>query len=258
LGTSGRVELLEVGSSLQEARTRRGVALSDAEAATKIRSRYLDALEHERFDLMPEGPYGRSFLREYAEYLGLDGDILAAEYDLRFAPLEPPPEPPSNRAELARLLSEIRLRPPLVAVAVLAIVGVAVWQLGGSGSGTAPPPSATPVLAQTPTTPPAQSSAPLTRATPAAAAAHPSFSLTAARGTCWVAVHMGSSSGKTLYESTLQQGQIVRFGLSHPLWIRMGAPWNVDVAIGKRDLDASLPTRTGNVLVSASGLQATA
>jgi len=69
---------------------------------------------------------------------------------------------------------------------------------------------------------------------------------------------MGSSSGKTLYESTLRQGQIVRFGLRHPLWIRIGAPWNVDVAIGKRDLDASLPTRTGNVLVSTSGLQATA
>ena len=232
--------------------------MSDAEAATKIRSRYLDALEHERFDLMPEGPYGRSFLREYAEYLGLDGDILAAEYDLRFAPPEPPPEPPSNRADLARLLSEIRLRPPLVAVAVLAIVGVAVWQLGRSGSGAAPPPSATPVLAQTPTTTPTQPSAPVTRVAPAASAAHPSFSLTAARGTCWLAVHVGSSSGKTLYESTLQQGQVVRFGLRHPLWIRIGAPWNVDVAIGKRDLDASLPARTGNVLVSTSGLEATA
>src|SRR5262249_62362470 len=98
---AGDVEVLEVGNSLREARRRRGVALSGAEAATMIRSRYLDALEHERFELLPDGPYARSFLREYAEFLGLDGDILAAEYDLRFAPEEPPPEPPpSTRREL--------------------------------------------------------------------------------------------------------------------------------------------------------------
>lgn len=72
-----------------------------------IRVRYLDALETERFELLPAGPYGRSFLREYAEFLGLDGDLFTAEYGLRFAAAEPePPSPPSGKhAETSRALS---------------------------------------------------------------------------------------------------------------------------------------------------------
>ncbi len=84
--------MLEIGRSLREARERRGIALAEAEAATMIRARYLEALEAERFELVPEGPYLRSFLREYAEYLSLDGDIFVAEYMRRN-----PPPPPSRK-----------------------------------------------------------------------------------------------------------------------------------------------------------------
>jgi Helix-turn-helix domain len=56
--------MLEIGSSLREARERRGLELAKVEAATRIRARYLEALESERFELLPEGPYRRSFLRE--------------------------------------------------------------------------------------------------------------------------------------------------------------------------------------------------
>jgi hypothetical protein len=57
-----------------------------------------------------------------------------------------------------------------------------------------------------------------------------------------------------VYEGTLQAGQSVRFGLRSPLWIRIGAPWNVDVAIGSRSVNASLPSLTGDVLVSGGGV----
>lgn len=248
--------MLEIGNSLQEARRRRGVALSDAEAATKIRCRYLEALEHERFDVMPDGPYARSFLREYAEFLGLDGDILAAEYDLRFAPQEPPPEPPSARRELAALLSEIPVGTPLLGLAVVVLVAVGVWQLGRSGARPVPTASPSQFLVQRPTRRPA--SHPRKATKPVHVVAHQAFVLTAARGSCWLSVHHGTATGATVYEGTLQPGQSVRFGVRSPLWIRIGAPWNVDAALGKRNVDASLPSLTGNVLVSAGGVHTAA
>jgi hypothetical protein len=254
------VQVLEVGNSLQEARRRRGVELSDAEAVTMIRSRYLDALEHERFELLPAGPFARSFLREYAEFLGLDGDILAAEYDLRFAPQEPPPEPPpSRRRELADLFADVPIATPLLGLAVVVLVGVVVWLLGRSRAepeNSAPPAQ---VLVRTPTTTQAPPPAPRhTKPTVVHTAAQPPLTLTAARGSCWLSVHVGSGSGKTLYEGTLQPGQSVRFGLRSPLWIRIGAPWNVEAVIGSRSMTTSLPTLTGNILVSRGGVRATA
>src|SRR5436190_23784103 len=88
--------MFEIGSSLREARNRQGLELAEVEA-TRIRGRYLEALEQERFELLPAGPYPRSFLREYADFLGLDGDIYANEYDLRFAPAEPELPSPTPR-----------------------------------------------------------------------------------------------------------------------------------------------------------------
>jgi cytoskeleton protein RodZ len=104
----GIEEMLEIGSSLREARRRQGVELDQVAAATMIRVRYLEAIENERFELLPDGPYRRSFLREYAEYVGLDGDVYAAEYDLRIAEPEPAePRPPSRDSfSVAKLLGE--------------------------------------------------------------------------------------------------------------------------------------------------------
>jgi hypothetical protein len=78
------------------------------------------------------------------------------------------------------------------------------------------------------------------------------------RGSCWLWVRIGSAGGPTVYEQTLQPGQVVRFVLRRPLWIRLGAPWNVDAAIGRRSLSRLLPVQTGDVLVTTAGLRAAA
>jgi hypothetical protein len=69
-----------IGSTLRDARTRRNLGLEDVEGATKIRLRYLRAMENEEWDALPGGAYSRAFLRTYASYLGLDGDRLAEDY----------------------------------------------------------------------------------------------------------------------------------------------------------------------------------
>src|SRR3954451_3398867 len=69
-----------VGTILREARNRRKVELSEVEAATRIRFRYLRAIEDEEWDVLPGGVYTRGFIRTYASFLGLDGDRLANDY----------------------------------------------------------------------------------------------------------------------------------------------------------------------------------
>jgi hypothetical protein len=64
-------------------------------------------------------------------------------------------------------------------------------------------------------------------------------------------VHVGSATGPTVVERTLEEGQTVRFGLAKPLWIRLGDPPSLDATIAGRDVTAQLPAQTGDVLVTA-------
>ena len=77
--------MFEIGNSLREARTRRQIDLPQAEQATKIRVRYLRALEEERFEQLPSQTYVKGFLRTYADYLGLYGQLYVDEFNSRFA-----------------------------------------------------------------------------------------------------------------------------------------------------------------------------
>jgi cytoskeleton protein RodZ len=73
----------EIGATLREARARQRVDIAEIEVDTKIRAKYLRALENEEWDLLPGTTYVKSFLRTYAEALGLDGRLLVEEYKLR-------------------------------------------------------------------------------------------------------------------------------------------------------------------------------
>jgi hypothetical protein len=66
-----------LGEILQRARQERGISIEDAERATRIPRRYLEALEQENFSILPAPVYARGFLRSYSGYLGLDpGQLL--------------------------------------------------------------------------------------------------------------------------------------------------------------------------------------
>jgi len=70
----------EIGQSLREARMRARIDVSEIEAKTKIRAKYLRALENEEWGLLPGPTFVKSFLRTYAQALGLDGKALVEEY----------------------------------------------------------------------------------------------------------------------------------------------------------------------------------
>jgi cytoskeleton protein RodZ len=74
----------EIGQTLREARMRRRVDMMEVESATKIRAKYLRALENEEWDLLPGSTFVKTFLRTYADYLGLDSRLLVEEYRQRY------------------------------------------------------------------------------------------------------------------------------------------------------------------------------
>jgi cytoskeleton protein RodZ len=84
----------EIGATLREARMRERIDVSEIEAQTKIRAKYLRALENEEWGLLPGPTFVKSFLRTYAQALGLDGKALVEEYRLHHEkPSDGLPEP---------------------------------------------------------------------------------------------------------------------------------------------------------------------
>ena len=137
--------MLEIGNTLREARMRRSLDITDCEAVTKIRGKYLRALEEEQFEMLPGPTYVRGFLRTYSDHLGLDGRLVVEQYESQF---ERPREQTAYEEFLRRNRSRRRSREGRVLAIVAALVMVAavgVWIATGSlGSGSAQedPPSA--------------------------------------------------------------------------------------------------------------------
>src|SRR6516225_5780769 len=76
--------MADIGSTLREARIRARIDISEVEARTKIRAKYLRAIENEEWDLLPGPVYAKSFLRTYSDYLGIDSRMLIDEYKRRY------------------------------------------------------------------------------------------------------------------------------------------------------------------------------
>jgi cytoskeleton protein RodZ len=92
----------EIGETLREARRSGRIDVSEIEAETKIRAKYLRALENEEWDLLPGSTYVKSFLRTYGDALGLDGKALVEEYRKSVEPPSDPIEPIAGRSRRLR------------------------------------------------------------------------------------------------------------------------------------------------------------
>jgi len=245
--------MFALGASLEEARRHQGLDLEQVEEATHIHRRYLRALEEERFELMPADAYAKGFLRAYAEFLGLDANRYLDEFSARIAERAPEPALVAQPLRLRRrrpLLARLRRWPVVVGVVFAAVLGVLAWQYGGSGSSSppVPPPASLRSLPRPARAKPPPASQP-SRRQPA-----PVLSLRAVRGSCWLEVHAFTANGTLIYSGTLAQGGAVRFSLRRPLWIRLGAPWNLDATIAGKPA-VGLPTRTANIVVTRTGIR---
>ena len=211
--------MFEIGNSLREARLRRHIDFSDAEHGTKIRGKYLRALEDERFELLPSHTYIKGFLRSYADYLGLDGQLYVDEYNSRFvigeedAPLRARRVPAAKARRSDRRESNIVLL-ALTAITIVTALVIVAWRFGS--------PEDEPVHGLT--TSAAEQQKPAARIPQAAGTAR--LELRATRGDSYMLVRQRSALGEVLYQGTLERGQKQRFD-GQVLWVRLESPQNV-------------------------------
>jgi cytoskeleton protein RodZ len=213
--------VFEIGNSLREARVRQGLDFPSIELATKIRGKYLRALEDEQFEILPAQTYVRGFLRTYAEYLGLDGQLYVDEFNSRYvvdsAEVVRPRRNSSSRVhQQRRLESRVLVLALLGIIAVTALVIVA-WKFGGgNGSNVLPPDTAS-------------RNAP-SRSTPIVpTSAH--LAVRAIKGTSMLEVHRGTALGRALFAGTLDRGDPAQKFDAKRLWIRIAKPKAVRVTV---------------------------
>jgi hypothetical protein len=220
--------VFEIGNSLREARVRQHLELTEIELATKIRARYLRALEEENFEALPAQTYVKGFLRTYADYLGLDGQLYVDEFNSRYAAEgEEPHEPVMVRRTSTMRRQHRRLERRWVIFALAGIGAlfafvIMAWKFSGPGN------EAIPNLGTT-TTQPKKVLKPATPTKPARTAPV-SFRLyvRAVHGNCWMDVRNWSANGKPVYTGTVELGQDQRW-VKRRLWINFGAPSNLAI-----------------------------
>ena len=134
--------MADIGSTLREARMRDRIDISEVEAQTKIRAKYLRAIENEEWDLLPGPIYAKSFLRTYGDYLGLDSRMLTDEFKRRYEdPTEHEVRPVGSIPARERERRPRGPRMPSWAPVGIAVVVIVVI-LGIVGSASQSPPSA--------------------------------------------------------------------------------------------------------------------
>jgi cytoskeleton protein RodZ len=223
--------VFEIGNSLREARLRQGLDFPEIEQRTKIRNKYLQALEDEQFDLLPGETYVKGFLRSYAEYLGLDGQLYVDEFNSRYVTGEedPPLKPPRSEAygRRARGGEPRGIILALAGIAAVTALVIAAWRAAPEGDDQNIPN----LSADTGSKKPRAKAKPL-RVT-LVASARP--------GNTWLEINQGSAAGKRVYRGTLEAGQSRTF-TGPKLWVYARAPGNLHVKINGR-VRRSLPGR---------------
>jgi cytoskeleton protein RodZ len=247
--------MFEIGTALREARERQGLSFSQIEEDTKIRARYIRALEDEAFGILPGTTYTKGFLRAYADYLGLDGHLFIDEFNSRYHD----PRNEDDRAIYPKTNSRPRGRQQrrdtnivLIVLAAIVVIASMVF-LGFNSAGPAnvnlpPPPSSSTSTGGGST---GQSTA-TTKTKPKhhAQRARYRIEITAANGDTWLAAHRGSAAGPAavtvhgtnLAQYLLKQGQVAAILAKGPIMISLGAPGNVTITIAGHA--AQLPAGT--------------
>jgi cytoskeleton protein RodZ len=207
--------LFEIGNSLREARVRRGIDFAQAELATKVRGKYLRALEEEHFEVLPAETYVKGFLRTYAEYLGLDGQLYVDEYNSRFVIGEEQSEARARRSAARPQRRNRRIETNVVlvalaAIAILTVIVISAWKASGGKP-----------------TPVAKPAAPVTKT----GAPAPLLTVTPLRGSTHLTARVANARGNVAYDGTIQKGDDPISIRGRRLWMQIDSPENLRIQV---------------------------
>jgi len=256
----------DLGLLLRKAREQRGYTLDDIQEATKIRKRYLEAIEQGDYKVLPGSFYVRAFVKTYAETVGLDAEEVLRLYHKEL-PKPPAPEsvspetiikPKSRSVQHNDRWGKVAVTALMWLFPILIIVVVYVYLSQHSGSKAQNSDRDSPITSDTayssPSVSPSNSPSPSLSATPSLPAS-PSpetvtltltdqsgstyyydvapageHKLTIASTSGWIGVQENSSKGKYLLNSTAPQDGTT-FDLTGPIYVNIAHPDTTQITI---------------------------
>ena len=225
-----RSRRLDVGETLREARQGRGQTLADAAHATRIKKEYLDGLEQgvTSFEPYPGRIYGRFFLREYADHLGLDAKPLLRAFDA---------DADADVEVVSTLPAPLSRRPPRRRRWAIAAAVVLVTMLVGTS-----------IMSRSPTQTPATLGRSATEARSGASnnarPTPPNDRITGVHavmtfhGRCWVQV---VADGKRVVARTFTAGQGKRISAKHDMSLHFGSGGSVTLTANGKHVATGAP-----------------
>jgi cytoskeleton protein RodZ len=213
------------GENLRRERELRGISLPEIAQATKISVRFLQALESDRVDVLPGGIFRRSFVKAYADYLGLDADRTVSEF------LSAHSDRPAEAASGATRPSRNLYRRLFFGFIVVAVAGGTFW-LTRPAPVVAPPPAPLTAAAPSIVFPqdrllPVVSSA----VAPGEVPSGPLVLTLAARDNCWVGVQV---DGRVALSRVLTSGATQTLKATDEIVLSVGDAGALAVRINDR------------------------
>ncbi|MBC8016668.1 MAG: helix-turn-helix domain-containing protein [Sporomusaceae bacterium] len=218
-----------VGESLREEREKKGLSLRDIETAISIRTLYLNAIEEGNYHLIPGEVYLKGFIRNYANYLGLNGQQMVDLYRKAQLPdsLGIENSVPNKTENVTEKPSGHNRKPSkwlLISLLAICVAGSAWWLLGSS---TTEEPQVNRQVQQSPSI--SNQNAPIQSAIPAQPVKANTVIVTAKyTDQCWTSVTV---DGKSIYEGTPQAGDTITWEGKKEVTITAGNAGGIDISL---------------------------
>jgi cytoskeleton protein RodZ len=268
----------DIGNSLREARLRRGLSVTDVENVTKIRAKYVEALEENDFEVLPGPTVVKGFLRSYAIFLKLDPELILHEYKSLYearredigAPLRTDitqqrrtQTSAERKKKRARRTQRGYVAAALFAILVIILIAWLGARTGDKGAATLdasdlPSTSSTAtsttlaVETASPSTTVAASTS-STAAVPTTTGENTTVVLTVTQGNCWFVVREDSESGAELYAGALSAGGKQTFDSAKSYWVRAGVPEALSVSVN--DTPYTVTGGAGTFQIGEAGVE---
>lgn len=222
---------MQIGEKLRNARQEKGYSFEYLEETTKIRAKYLEALENERFDILPGQVYAKAFLRTYAKYLGLDVDEIMAEFKeenkeepIEVSAPEPKPEIKDNSKKWHYVVA---------AVAIVALFAFkSLYGVGNqSEDKSAVPPTSQQQTAQQKSSPPSPKQEAQTETSKPADGVRVVLKVTDNQS--WMQV---VADGNTVFTGLVNPGEMKDFKAQEKILLHVGNAGAVEVNVNGKDL----------------------
>lgn len=244
-----------VGNLLRAERKKKGLEIIDAEHATGIRAVYLAALEEGRYATLPGEVYVKGFIRNYGNYLGLDGAHLVQLYtdSLQGEPLAVAPVTAAEKVESSRKKSS--QRQVISTVIIVLLLAISAWSLYSwqKSSPTTPTAAKPEVAAVKPAQPPVAqppSNTPAVSLPVVAPASRPITLLARFTDRCWTSV---IADGKSIYEGIPKNDEVFTWQADRQIVVNFGNAAAVELTFNGQPV-GKIGER-GDVVVKTFSLQ---